>query len=72
MDEELLPREKLEKYGPSSLTDAELIALIIRHGVKGINVFEATQLLLDEYKTLPTLEQASLKELSSKKRSWKG
>ena len=67
MDEELLPREKLEKYGPSSLTDAELIALIIRHGVKGINVFEATQLLLDEYKTLPTLEQASLKELSSKK-----
>ncbi|HOB16629.1 MAG TPA: DNA repair protein RadC [Defluviitoga sp.] len=67
MDDELLPREKLEKFGPSSLSDAELIALILRHGVKGISVFEATQNLLNEYKTLPSLEQASLKELSSKK-----
>ena len=63
--------KSLRNMALSSLTDAELIALIIRHGVKGINVFEATQLLLDEYKTLPTLEQASLKELSSKK-GWKG
>ena len=35
--EDILPYEKFEKYGPSSLTDAELLAIIIRTGTKEQN-----------------------------------
>ena len=32
------PREKLWRYGPERLTDAELLAIVLRTGVKGCNV----------------------------------
>ena len=32
------PREKLEKYGPSRLSDAELLAILLGSGIKGKNV----------------------------------
>ena len=31
------PYEKLEKYGPASLSDAELLAVLIRNGKKHKN-----------------------------------
>ena len=34
LQEEILPYEKFEKYGAASLTDAELLAIIIRTGTK--------------------------------------
>ncbi len=38
--EELLPYEKFEKYGAETLTDAELLAIIIRTGTKDSNSIE--------------------------------
>lgn len=41
------PREKAFRYGLNSLTNIELLALIIGHGVKGHNALEiATQLII--------------------------
>lgn len=37
------PREKLIRYGPSKLTDKELLAIIIRIGRKGENALEMAQ-----------------------------
>ena len=34
------PREKLMKYGVSVLTNADIIALLLRTGTKNSNVFE--------------------------------
>ncbi|GAB4029626.1 MAG: DNA repair protein RadC [Elusimicrobiota bacterium] len=35
-----MPREKMLKYGPDRLSEAELMALLLRTGVKGKNVIE--------------------------------
>ena len=42
------PREKLLARGPAALTDAELLALILRTGIAGKGVLELAQELLDE------------------------
>ena len=34
------PREKLEKYGPGKLSDAELLAILLRTGTKNLNVLK--------------------------------
>ena len=33
------PREKLEKYGPEKLEDAELLAILLRTGTKEMDEF---------------------------------
>jgi len=37
------PREKLEKYGPGKLSDAELLAILLRTGTKELNVIKLAQ-----------------------------
>ncbi len=37
------PREKLIKYGAGSLSDAELLAILLRTGTKKMNVIETHQ-----------------------------
>ncbi len=46
------PREKLLQRGPAALADAELLALLLRTGIKGRGVLELSQALLDEFKGL--------------------
>jgi DNA repair protein RadC len=41
-----LPREKLAKYGPDKLTDAELLAIILGSGTKGMNVLSLSRAIL--------------------------
>lgn len=41
------PREKLLRLGPSALSDAELLALLLRTGIKGTDVVTLAQRLLD-------------------------
>lgn len=67
MEDELKPREKLEKYGPQSLKDEELIAIILRHGIKNYNVFDVSEQILKKYKTLSQLVDISLEEISKEK-----
>lgn len=56
------PRERLEKYGPGKLSDAELLAIILRTGPKGIGVMELSKKVLREYKNCK-LANATVKEL---------
>lgn len=43
------PREKLLAQGPAALADVELIALLLRTGLKGTSVLQLAQRLLDEF-----------------------
>lgn len=53
------PREKLLKFGEQHLTDAELLAIFLRVGVKGKSAVELAQDLLDEFGDLHALLQAT-------------
>lgn len=44
------PREKLEKYGPEKLSDAELLAILLRTGTKDLNVLKLSQKILQKFK----------------------
>ncbi len=37
------PREKLEKYGPDRLANAELLAVLLGSGIKGLNVIQLSR-----------------------------
>lgn len=52
------PREKLLKFGEDSLSDAELLAIFLRVGVKGKSAVELAQDVLDEFGSLDRLLQA--------------
>lgn len=52
------PREKLLKFGAASLSDAELLAIFLRVGVKGKSAVELAQDLLDEFGSLHDLLNA--------------
>ncbi len=60
------PRERFLEKGPESLSDAELLALILRVGIRGENVVEMANRLLSNY-SLEKLFDCSLKELQQVK-----
>ncbi len=49
------PREKLMKYGADSLSDSELLAILIRTGTKKLNVIETSKALLTKFDGLHNL-----------------
>ena len=59
------PRERLFRYGPSSISNAELLAIILGSGFKGENVLELCNVILDEMGGLNKLFHASKDELTS-------
>jgi len=65
LPEEDRPREKLVQRGPSALTDRELLAILLRTGVKGANAVEVGGQLLKQYKTLSGLCRCSVEQLAS-------
>jgi len=58
----LRPREKLASKGPETLSDSELLAILLGSGYKGKNVKELAQLILRRF-TLEGLIKKSFKEL---------
>ena len=46
------PREKLLTLGAASLSDAELLAIFLRTGVKGCNVVDLSRNLLSDFGSL--------------------
>jgi len=58
------PRERLAARGASALTDAELIAILLRTGVEGANAVEVARQLIKEYASLGRLSRCSVKELA--------
>jgi DNA repair protein RadC len=65
MDENERPRERLARLGAQSLSNAELIAILLRTGVQGENVIEIGQRLLAEYGGISGLHRAAFDELCS-------
>lgn len=60
--EPLMPREKLLKYGATSLSDEELLAIFLRTGIKGLPVMNLSQQVLSAFGSLRGLLSASLEE----------
>lgn len=52
------PREKLLSHGPSTLTDAELLAIFIRTGIKGRSAVQIAHDVIDQYGGLVPLLSA--------------
>lgn len=59
----LRPREKLLAQGPGFLADAELLALLLRTGFKGMGVLQLSEHLLHELGGMGGLLQASGEQL---------
>lgn len=57
------PREKLTLRGAQNLTDAELIAILLRTGKKGKSVISVAQELINNYTNLAVLATKSLSDL---------
>ena len=57
------PRERLAAKGAEALTHAELVAILLRTGLKGVNVVEVGRQLLTKFGTLNALAGASLADL---------
>jgi len=60
---EARPREKLLARGPAALSDAELLALLLRTGLAGKGVLQLAQELLDEFGGIAGLLQAQAEDL---------
>lgn len=61
---QLRPREKMAQDGPSSLSDAELLAIFLRVGVKGTSAIALGQRLLDTHGGLGALGQLEVAQLA--------
>jgi DNA repair protein RadC len=53
------PREKLLHLGPASLSDAELLAIFLRTGVKGCHVVDLARRLLNSFGSIGAIYQAN-------------
>lgn len=62
MPQEERPRERLMKYGAESLSNAELLAIILRTGSRKENVLNMSTRILSEY-SLKQLSQANIAKL---------
>jgi len=61
------PREKLLEKGPEALSDAELLAVLLRTGVSGTDVLAMAQEWLDEAGGLESLVRADPRQIMSRK-----
>jgi len=59
------PRERLKEEGEAALSIAELLAILLSTGTKGISVLKLSQQLLETFGDLPSLLEASVEELKT-------
>lgn len=57
------PRERLEKSGPGALSKAELLAILLRVGVTGLNSVQLAQKILDDLGGLAGIQKASFAQV---------
>ncbi|MDI6402058.1 DNA repair protein RadC [Balneolaceae bacterium ANBcel3] len=58
-----LPRERLTRFGAESLTDSELLSILLRTGSRKMNVIDTCRNLLDHFGGLHKLVRKSWKEI---------
>jgi DNA repair protein RadC len=61
------PRERLVAQGPDALSHAELVAILLRTGLKGTNAVDIGRQLVQKFGSLRSLAQASHEELQELK-----
>src|ERR1043166_7096027 len=59
------PRERLRELGPSAVSPAELVAILLRTGMKGMNVADIGKQVIGKYGSLQALAQAFLEDLET-------
>jgi DNA repair protein RadC len=59
------PRERLKAFGPSALSNTELLAILLRTGVTGESVMSVASRVLRRFQGLAGLARASYSELCS-------
>jgi len=67
LKEEERPRERLARLGPQSLTNAELLGILLRVGMVGETAVQVGQRLLQTFGGISGIHRASFDELSSQK-----
>lgn len=64
LPEEMFPRERLFQLGPEALSNREILAILLRTGVKGENVLNLAERLLAEAGGLSGLGKLTVHELA--------
>jgi len=64
LPEDERPYEKSLKYGVETLSNSELLSLILRNGTKGVNVKELSSSLIDSDNGLLSLTRISFEQLT--------
>src|ERR1051325_11581171 len=59
------PRERLRALGPGAVSPAELVAILLRTGMRGTNVADIGKQVIGKYGSLQALAQASLDDLET-------
>lgn len=62
--QDILPREKLLKYGAQSLEDYELLAIFLRTGIKGLPVMEFAKHTLQHFGSLNAMLAATASDFT--------
>ena len=62
-EDSLLPRERLVKEGVETLSNQELLAILLRTGTRQASVFEIAQKVLNSINSLTDLKKMTLQEL---------
>ena len=65
MNREMGPREKLLEDGKDSLSDEELLAILLRTGSKNCDVIQLSKNVLEEFGSLPKMFSAEVAELEN-------
>ncbi len=63
LPDRLRPREQFACMGAEHVPDTTLLALILRTGLRGLNVADLAEQVLEDYGSLTALAQASVEEL---------
>ena len=61
------PREKAARYGIDTLSDVELLSIVLANGYQGSNALEISSTLINKYGGLQKLSEVSFKELKKNK-----
>lgn len=61
------PRERLAEQGADALKNSELIAILLRTGIKGCSAIQVAEQLLHKFETLDNLSRASIEDLRKSK-----
>jgi DNA repair protein RadC len=67
LDETERPRERLAKHGPETLSNAELLAILLRVGVRGENAVQLGQRLLSDLGGLSGIHRAAFDEVCAQR-----